>query len=160
MQELLYDDLAEKCGMDRLAFRQLNAFRDGDKTPSGQVLASVGMLECLDALRPHWERALEDAARHPEGPTRRGVGIASCWYGCGNTALPNPSTIRIGITTDGRLRLHQGATDIGQGSNTVISQIAADALGLPIDVVELVGPDTGITPDCGKTSASAARPVM
>ncbi len=154
MQELLYDDLAAKCGLDRLEFRRLNAFRDGDRTPSGQVLASVGMLDCLDALRPHWERALEEAALHPDGPTRRGVGIASCWYGCGNTALPNPSTVRLGITPDGRLRLHQGATDIGQGSNTVIAQIAADAVGLPIDAVELVGPDTGITPDCGKTSAS------
>lgn len=50
--------------------------------------------------------------------------------------------------------LHQGATDIGQGSNTVITQIAADALGMAIDAIELVGPDTGLTPDCGKTSAS------
>ncbi len=154
MQELLYDDLAAQCGIDRLEFRRINAFRDGDKTPSGQTLASVGMIECLDALAPHWTRALADAARHPDGPTRRGVGIASCWYGCGNTALPNPSTIRIGITPEGRLRLHQGATDIGQGANTVIAQIAADALGLPVDAIELVGPDTGITPDCGKTSAS------
>jgi len=85
---------------------------------------------------------------------RRGVGVASCWYGCGNTALPNPSTIRLGITADGRLRLHQGATDIGQGSNTVITQICADALGMPLADFELVGPDTAVTPDCGKTSAS------
>ena len=50
--------------------------------------------------------------------------------------------------------LHQGATDIGQGSNTVIAQIAADALGLPLSNFLLVGPDTAVTPDCGKTSAS------
>jgi CO/xanthine dehydrogenase Mo-binding subunit len=154
MQELLYDDLAGQIGIDRLAFRRANAFVDGDKTPSGQVLASVGMLECLDALKPYWERALEDVTAHMDGPTARGVGIASCWYGCGNTALPNPSTIRIGITPEGRLRLHQGATDIGQGSNTVIAQIAADSLGLSVEAFELVGPDTGVTPDCGKTSAS------
>ncbi|MEM7717939.1 MAG: molybdopterin cofactor-binding domain-containing protein [Pseudomonadota bacterium] len=154
MQELLYDDLAAQCGMDRLAFRRLNAFVDGDKTACGQELASVGMLECLDALKPHWDRALKEAAEHVNGPTARGVGIASCWYGCGNTALPNPSTIRIGITPEGRLKLHQGATDIGQGANTVIAQIAADAMGLPIDAVDLIGPDTSLTPDCGKTSAS------
>jgi CO/xanthine dehydrogenase Mo-binding subunit len=52
------------------------------------------------------------------------------------------------------LRIHQGATDIGQGANTVITQIAADALGLPVDQFELIGPDTFLTPDCGKTSAS------
>jgi CO/xanthine dehydrogenase Mo-binding subunit len=80
--------------------------------------------------------------------------VASCWYGCGNTALPNPSTIRIGLAPEGQVMLHQGATDIGQGSNTVISQIAAEALGLPISTFSLIGPDTFLTPDAGKTSAS------
>ena len=155
-QELLYDELAVKCGMDRLAFRRLNALQDGDKTPSGQVLQAVGMRECLDALEPHWKRAIAEAAAF-NGSNRdrkRGVGVASCWYGCGNTALPNPSTVRIGITASGALRLHQGATDIGQGANTVIAQIAADALGVAVDAFELIGPDTAMTPDCGKTSAS------
>ena len=156
LQETLYDDLAEACGMDRLAFRLKNALRDGDRTTCGQVLQAVGMEDCLTALEPHWERALAEAAAFntQANGRRRGVGVASCWYGCGNTALPNPSTVRIGITADGRLRLHQGATDIGQGSNTVIAQIAADALGVAVDVFELVGPDTALTPDCGKTSAS------
>ena len=85
---------------------------------------------------------------------RRGVGVASCWYGCGNTALPNPSTIRIGLRPDGAVVLHQGAIDIGQGSATVIAQIAADALGLPVAAFTLVGGDTALTPDAGKTSAS------
>jgi CO/xanthine dehydrogenase Mo-binding subunit len=89
-----------------------------------------------------------------DGPVKRGVGVASCWYGCGNTALPNPSTIRIGLAPEGQVMLHQGATDIGQGSNTVISQIAAEALGLPISTFSLIGPDTFLTPDAGKTSAS------
>ncbi len=155
-QEVLFDDLAKKLGMDRLAFRRLNALSDGDRTTFGQVLNSVGLTECLDALRPHWEAALERVAdwNAKGGIKRRGVGVASCWYGCGNTSLPNPSTVRMGITREGRLILHQGATDIGQGSNTVIAQIAADALGVPLAVLELVGPDTGLTPDCGKTSAS------
>ncbi len=129
---------------------------DGDATPCGQVLHGVGIAECLDALKPDWKRALQEAAAHnaADPVKRRGVGVASCWYGCGNTALPNPSTIRMGLTADGALRIHQGATDIGQGSNTVITQIAADALGLPVDQFELIGPDTFLTPDCGKTSAS------
>ena len=149
-QETLYDRLAEKAGLDRLEFRLLNALRDGDASATGQVLSATGIAPCLQALRPHWQRAVAEAAATPN----RGVGVASCWYGCGNTSLPNPSTIRIGLTHDGDLVLHQGATDIGQGSNTVITQISADALGLPLERFRLIGPDTALTPDAGKTSAS------
>ncbi len=156
IQEILFDDLATMTGTDRLKFRQQNALRDGDKTQTGQVLSSVGIGQCLEALEVPWRAALaqnaEWNANHSD--IKRGVGIASCWYGCGNTSLPNPSTILAGITPDGRLVLHQGATDIGQGSNTVIAQIFADALGLPLSQVTLIGPDTGLTPDAGKTSAS------
>jgi CO/xanthine dehydrogenase Mo-binding subunit len=76
------------------------------------------------------------------------------WYGCGNTSLPNPSTVRVGLKADGRIALHQGAVDIGQGSNTIITQICADAMHIPIAQFDLVSGDTAITPDCGKTSAS------
>lgn len=149
-QETAFDLLADRAGIDRLEFRLRNALRDGDATVTGQVLASTGIHACLAALRPHWTRALSDAA----GVPGRGVGVAACWYGCGNTSLPNPSTIRIGLSPNGRVVLHQGATDIGQGSNTVIPQIAAQALGLPLGLFDLIGPDTALTPDAGKTSAS------
>jgi aldehyde oxidoreductase len=149
-QETLYDRLADKAGIDRLEFRILNALQDRDASATGQTLRAVGIRDCLLALRPHWTRALADA----QGVPGRGIGIASCWYGCGNTALPNPSTIRIGLSAEGKVVLHQGATDIGQGSNTVIPQIAARALGLPLAAFHLVGPDTALTPDAGKTSAS------
>jgi len=157
MQETLYDRLAEKLGLDRLEFRIVNALADGDKTTCGQVLeGGVGIRECLEALQPHWRRALEEAARFNEraGKVRRGVGVASCWYGCGNTSLPNPSTMKVGISRGGQVILHQGAVDIGQGSNTVVTQICADALGLPLSAFTLIGADTAITPDAGKTSAS------
>lgn len=147
-QETLFDRLAAKVGLDRLEFRILNALRDGDASATGQVLQAVGIGPCLEALRPHWARALAELR------PGRGVGVASCWYGCGNTSLPNPSTIRIGLSARGRVVLYQGATDIGQGSNTVIAQIAAEALGLPVAAFDLIGPDTAVTPDAGKTSAS------
>lgn len=149
-QETLYDQLADKAGIDRLDFRLRNALRDGDASSTGQILRAVGIHDCLWALKPHWSRALADAS----GRKGRGVGVASCWYGCGNTALPNPSTIRIGLSTRGEVILHQGATDIGQGSNTVITQIASQAIGLPLNAFRLIGPDTALTPDAGKTSAS------
>ncbi|TMV68212.1 aldehyde oxidase, partial [Thioclava sp. BHET1] len=156
LQEAIYDDLAQMTGMDRLAFRQLNALKEGERSVCGQEMKGVGIGACLDALEGPWAAALAEAARInvSDGAIRRGVGVASCWYGCGNTALPNPSTMRLGLTAEGALCLHQGATDIGQGSNTVIPQICADALGLPIGQFTLIGPDTALTPDGGKTSAS------
>ena len=157
-QEQLFDALAEKLGLDPLEFRILNALRNDQPTATGQVLGEgVGIRACLEALRPHWQRARGEAQAFNDaasGSLRRGVGVAGMWYGCGNTSLPNPSTIRLGLKSEGRLSLHQGAVDIGQGSNTVITQICADALGLPIDKFDLVSADTDLSPDCGKTSAS------
>ncbi|WP_156510468.1 molybdopterin cofactor-binding domain-containing protein [Labrenzia sp. OB1] len=156
-QEPLYDDLANALGMDRLEFRRRNALRNGDPTVTGQVFETgMGIVECFESLKPHWEKALESATKFNTSSetVKHGVGIAGGWYGCGNTSLSNPSTIKAGITAEGRLMLHQGAVDIGQGSNTVIAQIFATALGIPVDRIELIGPDTDVTPDAGKTSAS------
>jgi len=157
-QEQVYDELADRVGMDRLEFRILNALERNSPTVTGQVLGEgVGIRACFEALRLNWKsarkRAWEFNARE-QGPLRRGVGVAGMWYGCGNTSLPNPSTVRIGLKRDGRIALHQGAVDIGQGSNTIVTQICADALGAPISHFDLVSGDTAITPDCGKTSAS------
>jgi CO/xanthine dehydrogenase Mo-binding subunit/aerobic-type carbon monoxide dehydrogenase small subunit (CoxS/CutS family) len=163
--ETLLDDLAEQLGRDRLDLRLQNAIRAGDATPSGQRLeASAGLAACLEALRPHWDRLRAEAAAHnaAEGPaaspglpaTRRGVGIGAMWYGIGNTALANPSTIEMGVTRDGRVVLFCGAVDIGQGASTVLVQIAADALRIPAVDVDLVSGDTDRTADAGKSSAS------
>jgi CO/xanthine dehydrogenase Mo-binding subunit len=156
--EALMDDLAAQAGIDALEIRLRNALHAGSRTATSQELrASAGLPACLEALRPRWRALREEAARHNEaapGPTRRGVGIAAMWYGIGNTSLPNPSEVEVGIRHDGTVVLFSGATDIGQGSNTVLTQIAADALGIPVDAIERVGPDTDLTPDAGKTSAS------
>jgi CO/xanthine dehydrogenase Mo-binding subunit/aerobic-type carbon monoxide dehydrogenase small subunit (CoxS/CutS family) len=157
-QEQLYDDLADKVGMDRLEFRILNALENDTPTVTGQILGEgVGIRACFEALRPRWLSGRAEAVEFnagSKGTLRRGVGVAGMWYGCGNTSLPNPSTVRIGLKRDGRIALHQGAVDIGQGSNTIVTQICADAIGAPIAKFDLVSGDTAITPDCGKTSAS------
>jgi CO/xanthine dehydrogenase Mo-binding subunit len=157
-QEQIYDELADRVGMDRLEFRILNALGNDTPTVTGQVLGEgVGIRACFEALRSRWKTARANAPLFnaaTEGPLRRGVGVAGMWYGCGNTSLPNPSTVRIGLKRDGRIALHQGAVDIGQGSNTIVTQICADAVGAPIAHFDLVSGDTAISPDCGKTSAS------
>ena len=159
--EALVDDLAGQLGIDRLEIRHRNALRHGSTTATGQVLAaSAGLAPCLDALRSAWTEALDDTEQRNEdavragSPIRRGVGIAAMWYGIGNTSLTNPSTIRIGLRRDGTYVLFSGAQDIGQGSDTILTQIAADALEAPADTIRRVTGDTDRTPDAGKTSAS------
>jgi aldehyde oxidoreductase len=157
--ETLMDDLAEKLGLDRWHIRRINALGRGDTTPSGQVLAySAGLPECLDALKPAWTQALSESAAHNETNARikRGAGIACMWYGCGNTSLSNPSTMRLTLDRSGTFTLWSGAVDIGQGVSTVLIQIAHEALA--IDGARIVLPpavgDTVQTLDAGKTSAS------
>jgi CO/xanthine dehydrogenase Mo-binding subunit/aerobic-type carbon monoxide dehydrogenase small subunit (CoxS/CutS family) len=154
--ETLMDDLAERLGLDRWAIRRRNALARGDVTASGQVLASAGLPQCLDALRDDWLSGLARVAAHnaTNRRRRRGIGIAAMWYGCGNTASPNSSTMRITLERDGTLTFFNGAVDIGQGSSTVLLQIAADALGLPVRAFTCVFGDTDLTLDAGKTSAS------
>jgi CO/xanthine dehydrogenase Mo-binding subunit/aerobic-type carbon monoxide dehydrogenase small subunit (CoxS/CutS family) len=155
--ETLMDELALALDLDPLEFRARNALGHGDMTGTGQVLEwSAGLPLCIDALRPHWRKWREDAQRHNAGSAvvKRGVGMACMWYGIGNTGMSNPSTMRVGLARDGRITLYSGAVDIGQGSNTVMLQICADALGAPLAAFRLVAGDTDRTEDAGKTSAS------
>jgi aldehyde oxidoreductase len=155
--ETLLDELAEKLRIDPLELRWRNALRKGAVTASGQKLdASAGLRACLDALRPRWKdmRAAAEAFNTSSKTEKRGVGIACMWYGIGNTSLSNPSTMTMGIARDGTVTLYSGAVDIGQGSNTIMMQIAADALGVPVAAIRLVAGDTDLTKDAGKTSAS------
>ncbi|MDE2738876.1 MAG: molybdopterin-dependent oxidoreductase [Paracoccaceae bacterium] len=157
--EALLDDLALKIGMDPLEFRIKNALDDGLPNGCGQIFESgVGIKPCLEALRPYWaeekKRVREFNDAHKNHHLVRGIGVASGWYGCGNTALSNPSTIKAGIKSDGTVFLHQGAIDIGQGSNTVIPQIFGEALGMEKAQFEMIYADTDLTPDAGKTSGS------
>ena len=155
--DALLDELAEKIGMDALEFRIKNALRKGDRTPTNQLLEkSVGQVECLESLKSRWRKWRKEAEIFNQNNTniKRGVGCGSAWYGCGNTSLSNPSTIRVGINGKGKLTLYNGAMDIGQGANTIMVQICSDALGLPASQFEYVMGDTDLTADAGKTSAS------
>ncbi len=157
--EALMDELALRCGRDPLEFRLRNALRVGDRTATGQRLeASVGLSACLEALRPRWRTLRSEAERfnrsHEGRPIQRGVGIACMWYGCGNTSMSNPSSMRVTLTRDARVVFYNGAQDIGQGSSTILLQIMAQALGLSHEWIEMVVSDTDLTEDAGKSSAS------
>jgi CO/xanthine dehydrogenase Mo-binding subunit/aerobic-type carbon monoxide dehydrogenase small subunit (CoxS/CutS family) len=159
--EALIDELAAAVRMDPLEFRYRNAIRAGQSTATGQrLMASVGLAECLDALRPAWQAALgardsfNRGALEANSPLRRGAGIACMWYGIGNTVIANPSNMAGSLRNTGRLFLYNGAQEIGQGTATILPQIFADAVGLPVALVDQVMGDTDLTADAGKSSAS------
>ncbi|MEM7652269.1 MAG: molybdopterin cofactor-binding domain-containing protein [Pseudomonadota bacterium] len=149
--ECLMDDLAEQLQMDPLEFRALNAIKVGDKTATGQVLeASVGQGACLDALRPHWKELRAQAEQrnaNSSGPIRHGVGVGCMWYGCGNTSMSNPSEMVVGLTKSGQFVLFNGAMEIGQGSGTIMAQICAEALGIPVQCFSQI---MGVAPKFSK----------
>ncbi len=85
---------------------------------------------------------------------KRGWGLGCMWYGIGNTGLANPSGAFIDLLNDGTVILLTGCADIGQGSSTVLAQIAAEVLGVEPGKVRVIAGDTGVTPEGGATSAS------
>ena len=157
VHEALCDELAAMAGIDPLEFRVINAIRVGQETATGQRLeASAGLGRCLEALRPAWRAARREAEafNRTGGEIRRGAGVGCMWYGIGNTSMSNPSTMGVGIDRGGRLTLYSGAVDMGQGPNTVLVQICADALGVAAEKFRYIMGDTDLTADAGKSSAS------
>ncbi len=147
------DAIADKLGMDRLEIRVLNALRPGLSTATGHVLSgSVGIVECLERIRPVYEKWLAEVGTSSK--TGRGVGLGAMIYGIGNTSVSNPSTAQVEWTPDGRIILFTGAADIGQGSDTVLRQILAQRLDVQPERISLVRADTDLTTNAGATSAS------
>jgi nicotinate dehydrogenase large molybdopterin subunit len=149
------DLLADALGLNPLEIRLRNCYRIGSLTATMQELkASVGIRATLEAVAPYYNQSAEEKVAVSEPYMRRGVGIGSMIYGIGNTGVQNPATAHIELTEDGRITLFTGAADMGQGSSTVLSQIAAEELGLSPEEVHLVVADTLFTASAGASSAS------
>ena len=149
------DLIAQALKMDPIEIRLKNALTTGSETATGQSLvASVGIGETLKKVKEWRDREafLQKDSKNPR--IKKGVGIGSMWYGIGNTGIANPSTAQLEIGPDGEIRLLTGAADIGQGSDTVLLQIASESLGLPVEDIRLIRADTAATTDAGATSAS------
>jgi CO/xanthine dehydrogenase Mo-binding subunit len=153
------DRLAERLGMDPLVLRLKNALAEGDETITGHKLtASVGFGDVLDkvAASSDWTRKRAEYEKD-SGLVRRGIGIAACYYGVGLGAMGkhlNPAGASVVVSADGSVTVAVGTTEIGQGMITVLSQIAAEALGCPVEVVRVMEADTSRVPDSGPTVAS------
>ena len=149
------DLIAEQLGIDPLEIRKINAFRRGSVTATGQVLKdSVGIISTLEAVETYFRGAADEWKSDSNTERERGIGLACMWYGIGNTASKNPAHARIELKADGQIILYTGAADIGQGSTTVLTQIAAEALGVDVSAIKTIYADTGMTANAGATSAS------
>jgi aldehyde oxidoreductase len=164
------DLLAERLGMDPLELRERNRLRRGDRLLSGQVLdRDPAYGATIEAVRPHWLEALARCAGSAHGPgtRRRGVGVASIWYGIGGggggptpgqdsalTVGRGPGRAALDLLPDGSIVVRTGAVDLGQGSTTALGLIAAEELGVPLDRVTVQAGDTATCPDAGATVGS------
>ena len=146
------DMLADAIGMDPLEFRLKNAQESGEVTGQGMVFKSCGFKECLStaAARSGYvvKRAAYRARQKDAGTVKRGIGMASMLHvGGGAKIYPSDGCGTILKMDDfGALTLITGASEIGQGSETVLAQLVCEELGLPISAVSVVNNDTDITP--------------
>jgi len=154
------DMLAHELGMDPMEFRLKNANQPGDVTGQGVEITSCGLSECIERAAESigWQekrskRCPEPKGSRPtalgvEGQRKRGVGMA-CQLHVGGGARIYPSdgcgTI-IKVDDYGKVTVITGSTDMGQGSETIIAQIVAEEMGLPVDNITVINTDTAITP--------------
>jgi nicotinate dehydrogenase large molybdopterin subunit len=142
---------AAQLGISPIAIRRLNAVRSGTKTITGQRLDDVGFEQTLDVIEPIYEARRK--ARRDAG-SNEGLGVACLGYGIGYTGIRNPATARVEADGTGTVTVYCGTPDIGTGSDTMLGQIAADAVGVNVKRVRVVTGDSEMTDDSGPTSAS------
>ena len=150
--ECLLDELAARLDLDPLELRRRNYAHSTDDRP----FSSKNLMECYKRAEPHWQRRDEVRARS-EGPWKRGIGLASqIWYGGGGP--PSYAWVRVG--SDGRATVVTAMQDIGTGTATAMTQIAAEELGLPLDRVDLVLGDSARGPYASISAGSSTTPSM
>ena len=175
--------IAERLGLSPLEIRRRNVYHLGDTTPTGQVLReSVAGDEVLDRAAEASEfermRAFHDAARHaragsgtvPMSALRTGrerlaggVGLALGWHGAGFTGsgeVKLNSVASLELTVEGEIRILTASTEMGQGSKTILPQLVAETLEIPVESVEPAAQDTAFVPDSGPTVASRTSMVV
>ncbi len=153
--EVQIDKLAERVGIDPIEFRRRNFIGSNTRTVNELRVTSNGFLECLASV----ERASEWADKFRRLPFGRGIGIAGSTYisGTNYPIYPNEmpqSGVQMQIDRSGRVAVFSGASEIGQGCDSVVAYIAAEELGVSLDHVRVMRGDTDFTPvDLGAYSS-------
>ncbi len=154
--ESALDEVAAELKMDPLKLRVKNGFVSGDTTMCGQVLDHpIGFQESLETIRPLYERAKEEARKNRTDQVKRGVGLAGVWFGPGRSA-PDQSEAWAELLPDNTLQVWIGSSDMGQGTDTMFLQVAAETMGFPLEKIKACTTDTQLTPD-GNFSAGSRQ---
>jgi len=138
------DELAERLRLDPLEIRRRNVTKPGDANPQGFVITSCAMAECFDAVADD----IVGGVPPPRPGWKRGVGYAGMFHVGGGARIYRSDGCGAIVKLDdfGTVSVITGATEIGQGSETVLAMIAAETLGVPLERVRVVNADTTITP--------------
>ena len=161
------DKVARTVGLSAEEFRRRNFIHEGETTATSQVIhekVDLGhLLNRAFALTDYRAKRERFASENPSSQKKKGIGFASFMHGAGFTGSGEvylASIVGAEATTDGRVRLLAASTEIGQGTNTIFSQIAAEALGLDYNLIEVAQPDTNNVPNSGPTVASRTCMVV
>jgi CO/xanthine dehydrogenase Mo-binding subunit len=154
--------VAAAAGLSPEEFRRRNFLHAGNTTATSQVIReNIDLGRLLDRaleISSYHAKKQQFAEQNREGPVvRRGIGFATFMHGAGFTGSGEQylkSVVGLEATAQGRVRILAASTEIGQGTQTILSQIAADALGLAYDDIEIAQPDTASVPNSGPTVAS------
>lgn len=144
------DMIAEELGVDPVEIRLRNARRPGEQLPNGDNVHNCGLRECLEkaskytSFRERYGQGLSGPLRDTR--IRRGMGMGVSSYFGGSLIYPNSSSVVVKMNDDGTVTMLTGALDIGQGAETILSQIVAEELKVPLEEIEVIAADTETTP--------------
>jgi len=144
------DMIAEELGIDPVEIRLKNARVSGEQLPNGDNVHNCGLIECIQKAAEHTQFKQKYGVKRKrdlaDDHIRRGIGMGVSAYFGGSLIYPNSSSVTVKMNDDGTATLLTGALDLGQGAETVLCQIVAEELKIPVVEIQVLAADTDTTP--------------
>jgi CO/xanthine dehydrogenase Mo-binding subunit len=161
------DRVADTVGLSPEELRRRNFIKEGETLAVDQVIhEKVEMAKLMDRaleLSGYHEKRKKFEKQNASSAIRRGVGFAAFLHGAGFTGSGEEylaSEAAIDVTREGKVKILAGSTEMGQGTNTVFTQVAAETLGIDCEQIEIIQPDTALVPNSGPTVASRTTMIV
>lgn len=161
------DRVAKAVGLTPEEFRRRNLLRTGETTCTGQVIRQQidleGWMESALDHAGYYEKRARFDRENTDSLRKKGIGLAVFLHGAGFTGSGERylnSLVGVDATAEGRVRVLVSSTEFGQGTNTILCQVAAETLGIDYEVVEMAPADTSVVPNSGPTVASRTTMVV